>query len=76
MPRYIAFNDPFWTDREPYCNTVRFITQEDAAQYTRRAHKERHGVAYPWSEERAISDFMVEHWAWFCDLPDIPCLSI
>jgi hypothetical protein len=59
MTEWLAFNDPFFTDKEPYCNTVRFITKQDAIALWRRTHPES-----DMNDEGAVLEFMAVHWAW------------
>lgn len=69
--KYIAFHAPFWTDAEPYCDTIRLITPENAALWRRRTYRERNGVDYPGTDEMAVKDFMSANWAWYFDPPVI-----
>ena len=70
--RYLAFNDPFWTDKAPYCDTVRLISRKDAILYIWRTHRETHGTKYPGTVGQAVEDFKTVHQAWECEAPQIP----
>jgi hypothetical protein len=59
MLDWLAFNDPFFTDRPPYCNTVRHITKADAVAYWKRTHE-----GYAGDDEQALLEFMTVMWAW------------
>lgn len=61
----LAFNDPFFTDEPPYCNTTRHITEEDAILYMRRIHPER-----LYSNDQALYEFIVVNWAWKVEQPN------
>lgn len=54
-----AYNDPFFTDEEPYCNTVRYISEEDIIKYMNRVYPERE-----YTDEDALYDFVIVNWAW------------
>ena len=64
--RWLAFNDPFFTDEKPYCNTIRLITEEDAVQFMRRIHPEN-----PYSDVEALDDFKAVMWAWRIEAPNL-----
>lgn len=59
MAEWLAFNDPFFTDKEPYCNTVRFITKVDAIKFARRQNPNQ-----VMDDETALLEFMAVNWAW------------
>lgn len=63
--KWLCFNDPFFTDSEPYCNTLRFITEGDAIKLWRRIHSECSDA----TDEVALSDFMVVNHAWVSPTP-------
>lgn len=57
--KLIAFNDPFWTDEAPYCNSVRVMREKDAIDMWRRSHPDFYGT-----DERALDEFKSSNWAW------------
>lgn len=66
MTEWLAYNDPFFTDEEPYCNTVRFITKDDAVAYWKRTHPNHPAIG---DAGVLLGEFMAVHWAWQADEP-------
>lgn len=64
-PKWIEWNEPFFTDRPPYGNTKRRMLTEDVPGIWRRTHPD-HLHLYE-SDELCILDFMTVNWAWFAD---------
>ena len=62
--KWIAFNDPCFTDREPYCNRVSLMKSEDAIAHWRRTHPDT-----DCADREALGSFMAVHWAWHVDQP-------
>ena len=62
----IAFNDPYWTDKPPYCNTVRLILKQDAVSFIMRMWEEERRTPYPGTSEQALAEFMTVNQAWYC----------
>jgi hypothetical protein len=70
---WLAYNDPMWTDKPPYCNTIRFISWGDAAACIKRMHEEKYHVSWPLSDEQAVEEFKAVHWAWDVQPPSLWC---
>ena len=66
MTKWIEWNEPMFTDEEPYCNTIRRMLPYDVVHYWERTHPNEN-----YTDEEAIDSFMAVNWAWFKEYPDI-----
>ena len=60
--KWLAFNDPFFTEEPPYCETVRLITEENAILLMKICHPDR-----DYTDLDALHDFMADNSAWYIE---------
>lgn len=61
MTKWVEWNDPHWTDKPPYWNTVRRSLPEDVVSGYRRWNP----IYEELPDQTVLEDFMTVHWAWF-----------